>query len=330
MKTTLYRQQSAIRFGFSPLLELSISYQILQNPHWWGPQRQWAEEALRALNGVELPMMDAVIPPNHYIADFVTPAPSTVRTDLFADLDDLRATPLEQIRADIYECITVGGESAARRFFLKEPRRAIELLIAELQLYWARALDPYWPRIQATLENDILYRGRQLAVEGVGSLFRQLDEHVLYSEKDAVIHIKKKEHFLPPNYPVALDISEHGVQLVPAAFGQFYWQADENQSQTPMIIYRMRGAGLWYSTPKQDPFSDLEVALGIGRARVLRALATPASVIELAHRLGVTSGAVSQHLARLGEAGLVHPHRSGKRVYYRLTERGEGLLRLFS
>jgi DNA-binding MarR family transcriptional regulator len=62
---------------------------------------------------------------------------------------------------------------------------------------------------------------------------------------------------------------------------------------------------------------------------VLQALTVPASTSELAHRLMVTSGAVSQHLDRLKHAGLVEAHRSGRRVYYQLTRRGEELILLF-
>lgn len=324
MKTYL---ETALRFGFSPLLELSISYQILQNPTWWGAQRKWAEEALRALYGVTLPMMDAIIPSRHYIADFVTPTPSAIRIDIEADLEELRATPHERIRADILYCIKAGGESEARDFFLRYPGQALERLIDELRLYWARALSHHWTRIQATLENDILYRGRQLALEGPSTLLNQLDERLQYSHADITITIQKDKPQIPRYYPVVIPVAERGLQLVPAAFGKFYWQFDEEK--TPMVVYGMRGAGLWYNQNTHDPIADLEVALGTGRARVLLALTTPASVLELAHRLGITSGAVSQHLSRLNEAGLVQAHRSGKWVYYRLTARGEGLLQLF-
>jgi len=40
-------------------------------------------------------------------------------------------------------------------------------------------------------------------------------------------------------------------------------------------------------------------------------------------------GAVSQHLARLKQAGLVESQRAGNRVYYRHTPRGKALVELF-
>jgi DNA-binding transcriptional ArsR family regulator len=71
------------------------------------------------------------------------------------------------------------------------------------------------------------------------------------------------------------------------------------------------------------------MALGAGRARVLETLRTPASTGEIAQKLGVSSGAVSQILSRLAQADLVESHRVGKRVYYHLTRRGEELIVLF-
>jgi DNA-binding MarR family transcriptional regulator len=56
----------------------------------------------------------------------------------------------------------------------------------------------------------------------------------------------------------------------------------------------------------------------------------PMNTGEIAQRLQITAGAASQHLSRLNQAGLVEPHRSGKRVYYHLTSRGEKLLALFA
>ncbi|MER6033878.1 ArsR family transcriptional regulator [Streptomyces sp. NPDC001835] len=67
--------------------------------------------------------------------------------------------------------------------------------------------------------------------------------------------------------------------------------------------------------------------LGRPRARLLSLLAEPASTTELAHRLEVTPGAVSQHLAVLYDAGLLSRARSGRTVRYRRTPLGDALCR---
>ncbi len=69
--------------------------------------------------------------------------------------------------------------------------------------------------------------------------------------------------------------------------------------------------------------------------RIFQALADPSrraifesltrgetGVKELTERFDITQGAVSQHLATLKEAGLVHGRREGRRVYYRVEPKG--------
>ena len=97
-----------------------------------------------------------------------------------------------------------------------------------------------------------------------------------------------------------------------------------------MLIYGARGSGLWYRAEMPEPDKALRMALGTGRAKVLVALKSPAHTAELAQRLKLTSGAISQHLQRLNHAGLVESHRSSHRVYYHLTPRGEKLVGLFT
>jgi DNA-binding transcriptional ArsR family regulator len=65
------------------------------------------------------------------------------------------------------------------------------------------------------------------------------------------------------------------------------------------------------------------------RASLLAILREPTPTSGLARQLGVTAGAVSQQLSRLMDAGLLDAHRSGYRVYYRLSERGHKLMDLF-
>jgi DNA-binding transcriptional ArsR family regulator len=74
----------------------------------------------------------------------------------------------------------------------------------------------------------------------------------------------------------------------------------------------------------------LGAALGDSRATVLRGLIlTPTTTTGLSQQLGLAPAAVSAHLSRLKAAGLVEPHRSGRKVYYRLSYAGESLLGVF-
>ncbi|MET8564376.1 winged helix-turn-helix domain-containing protein [Streptomyces flaveolus] len=67
--------------------------------------------------------------------------------------------------------------------------------------------------------------------------------------------------------------------------------------------------------------------LGRPRVRLLLLLAEPASTTEPAHRLDVTPGAVSRHLAVLYGAGLLIRTRSGRVVRYARTALGDALCR---
>jgi DNA-binding transcriptional ArsR family regulator len=63
---------------------------------------------------------------------------------------------------------------------------------------------------------------------------------------------------------------------------------------------------------------------------VLKGLLVPRTTTELARQLGLSPAAVSAHLSRLKAAGLVEPHRNGRKVYYRLSFAGESLLGIFA
>lgn len=323
-----------LRFAYSPLVELSMSYKHWRNGD-LGMLRPWGEEAARALHDIELPYMDALILPKHYVADFLTPTPTTSETDIEREFERVRRTPLRVIRQNIEYVIAMDGDSPVRQQFLAFPYESIECLIEELRLYWSRTLAHYWPRIRSVLENDILFRGRDLAMDGVESLVGNLSPVARFAQSRILLDKPylcrvpdNGEHWLQDDYSLSLE--GRGLQLVPVIFGtsSLSWQV--HPEWAPMIIYPARGAGLWYSAPQLDPEQSLQVLLGSGRAKLLVTLQTPAHTSELAQRLSVTSGAVSQQLAKLNEAGLVDSHRSSHKVYYRLTERGQQLLDLFA
>ena len=68
------------RFAYNPLVELTISYCMLQNPAAHGRYQRWVDQTLRALHNVELPLMSELIVPGcHYVPDFLTPTPTVIQ-----------------------------------------------------------------------------------------------------------------------------------------------------------------------------------------------------------------------------------------------------------
>ncbi len=322
------QDMAEIRFAYSPQIEIVSSYVVYSKSVVDGRFRSWIEETREGLQSVDLPYMRDLILNRPYIPDFLTPTPMTTREPIEELFQTMLETPEDIVRNNILSSIEYSGESEIRQQFLAYPRESLFCLVEELRLYWQRALARHWSRINAVLEGDILYRARRLALEGVSGLFEDLSPVISLQPGQIVISKPAATKVL-----CARDTSLHGdgVQLVPVVFSKasIMWQIDSEWR--PMLVYSARGAGLWWQPQLlYESNQALELTLGTGRASVLQALITPLSTGELAHKLQVSSGAISQHLGRLNEAGLVEPHRSGKRVYYQLTERGEGLLALFN
>ena len=85
----------------------------------------------------------------------------------------------------------------------------------------------------------------------------------------------------------------------------------------------MGTADVWRPDP---PRADaLKALVGERRARVLLELDRPACTLELAQRMQVSPGGVSDHLSILRRAGLVSRRREGRRVIYTRTAIGDTL-----
>jgi DNA-binding transcriptional ArsR family regulator len=312
-----------IRFAYPPLLEIVFSYRILTTPAFQEGHHRWVEETRRTLHDSDLAYISALIPSVGYIPDFLTFTPLTNRVNIEDDLADILATPDALIRKNMLELIAADGDSEMRRFFVAHPREAVRCLVEELRMYWQRTLAHYWQPMIAVLETDVLYRARMLALNGHHQLFEDLHSTITY-ERD---QIQIQPWFVNHHHDIELDLRGDGIQLVPTIFkgcGRMFQVAPEWK---PMLAYGVRGTGgIWNQKP---PSQSLELALGAGRARLLEGVRTPSTPGELAHKLGISSSAVSQLLSRLAQAGLVESRRQGKRTYYQLSQRGEELIALF-
>lgn len=310
-----------LRLATSPLLELVMSFRALINPEYSTLYHNWVQMTRPALHNAQYPVMRALIEPRSYIPDFITPTPTLVQLDIESEFLRVLDTPPDVVRRDVKLLNDIWGDHPVRLQMLMYPHELLPCLIEEMRDYWQRALAPHWSRMVAVLENDILYRSRHLTVNGVATMINNLTPVITYEDSQVVVRHPNK-----PQY--ALGFEDEGLQLVPVIFSANHVYHQITPEWKRMIIYTARGAGLWqYELP--EPTEALEMALGVGKARLLVALQSPLNTGELAHKLILTAGAVSQQLKNLQQAGLVESFRSGKNVYHRLTLRGEKLLELF-
>jgi DNA-binding transcriptional ArsR family regulator len=199
---------------------------------------------------------------------------------------------------------------------LDHPRRELNRLCDTFAAYWERAIAPHWPRIQSLLRADIDHRARQLADGGATALFRDLHREVAWKANE--LHV---EHAVDLRYP----LEGQGLLLVPSVFTWKRPMLIADPPWQPTVIYPARGvATLWESAPASpDALASL---IGRTRADLLTALDAPRSTTDVARRVGVSAGGVSQHLKVLREAGLVSGQREGRSVLYVRTPLADELV----
>jgi DNA-binding transcriptional ArsR family regulator len=263
-----------------------------------------------------LPLL-ALLPPDGYIPDFISPPPVSPLMRIEDELERIRTTPARQIRKelDIFERQHDGHFPPAAEPLRRRPEREAARLVATMAEYWRRAVEPHWPRILALLSADLRHRAIQLAEQGPAGLFEDL--HPAISFEGEWLHV---EHA----WEGTVELRGQGLLLVPAAFS---WQRPSVISiepWQPTVIYPARGVALLWESSEDAP--ELTGLIGTTRARILNALAAPQSTTELAAQLALTPGAVSQHLSVLVKAGLAARRRERRVVLYARTELGDRLL----
>ena len=296
------------RFAISPMWETASAIRALRNPSLAALHLPWVKQIRPSIRHMDLSLPFALLPRQGYIADFLTPPPTTPLASFEDELALVRNTPAEQVLNDVDVLIRCGNPSEELTEFRDDPHGAVEQLADVLAEFWLRALEPHWPRIRSLLEADLLYRSRRLTEGGLDLLFSDLHPGVVWNG-DATLDLTENDC----EYDIALD--GRGLLLVPAAFSPGKPAAMTEAEWQPTVIYPARGVALLWESAVCAP-DALAKVLGKGRAALLADLDAPRTTTDLAHRLEMTPGGVSQHLGALKEAGLVTAQRNGRAVLY--------------
>jgi DNA-binding transcriptional ArsR family regulator len=309
------------RIAISPLTEAVCSLYLLhRNPQTvpW-PYDAWAVRARRILAAdpataavslfFELPSVSP---------DFLTPVPATPMPTIADELARLRATPDAVIDAEFAKHYPDGVLPPCLEAFHGDRRAALARLADGLGAYWDAAIAPYWPAMRAALDEEVLLRARALAADGPDALLSQLHERIRW-ERPVLTLVKPLEQTM-----VAVN---QRLLLVPLIFSRGALMCSGDQPDVVMVTYQARGAAVLASSlPASAPDDQLALLIGRGRAAVLRSL--PATTSALAVTLGLAPSTVSEHLAGLQAAGVVHRRRAGRKVIYGLEPAGVALVHL--
>jgi DNA-binding transcriptional ArsR family regulator len=309
------------RFAFSPVWEVIQSYAGLRKPSSNVFHLPWMNQHREAIERLDLRPMAALLPGgSRYLPDFISPPPEGPYPEFEEELEHVAATPREQIAKEVRTVYADREVPPEALRFIDEPKKAVPELVEAMRAYWHVAVEPHWPRMRSLLEGDVLYRARQLALEGPQALFSNLHPEARWS--DGVLTLDKH------NWDEDVKPLGRGLLLIPLVFVCPRLTVMFDDPWQPTLAYPPRGlATLWESeAPKPD--KALVELVGGSKAAILEALEIPTTTTELAARVGVTPGAVSQQLAQLRRAGIVDAHRSGRGVYSSLTPLGAHLLEL--
>src|SRR5215211_5476658 len=320
-----------VRLAPSPLWETVTSFGVLLHQGRDTVHAPWAARARRVLPGTDLSALVAAMCVAGRCPDFLTPPPDASVVGFEEDLERVRTTPPEVVHDEVEVFVRVEKEQfgslapdKARllEIYLSDPEGSLKRLVDDLGRYHDLAFAPYWPRIQEHLEGDTLKRGQALALGGVEVLLSNLHPKASYG--GGVLELDK-------SYEALIEPAGRGITLVPCVFAWPRVEVLVQPGYQPTLAYGPRGvAKLWSSSPAPNG-TALEAALSTGRASVLKSLTPmPSTTSELAHQLRLSPSAVSAHLLRLKAAELIEPHRSGRKVFYRLSGAGEELLGIFS
>jgi DNA-binding transcriptional ArsR family regulator len=194
------------------------------------------------------------------------------------------------------------------------------------QVAYQELLQPFWPRIRASLHAEHAARRRTLAAEGPGALLASL-QGPLIRWRPPVLEILRPGR-------VEMELAGRGIALVPSVFVGRAPSLHENpndEDEMPRLLLPGEGAGrarLWAVSRglAGSRGSALAALVGRNRAAVLQSIADGCTTTELARRVGISLAAASQHASVLRGAGLIATRRQGSAVLHVLTPLGAELL----
>jgi hypothetical protein len=276
------------RFAISPVSEVVELARAIANPAAPGAHRAWIRENVAALQRIseayDLRPLVALARPGGHTPDFLRPPPSGPEAEIGSELEQIRATATERVRAEVQRALRRPGPIApdVERALLSDA--SAERIADVLAAMWTRVLEPSWHRIRGCLERDILYRSRMLAVQGLATML----EDVAPSVARALTQRSGRG---------VRTLDDPGVLLVPSTFISSHSAGMHSPPSGPLTLrYPARGVEAMWAPSTRPHNGELARLIGQTRAQILEALDAPMHTTALGHDLGRSPGNIADHL----------------------------------
>src|SRR3954468_15480404 len=89
------------RFAVSPLFDATASIAAMRDPAGRAMHVPWVRAARAALAGVDVSMLEAIVPDRGYTPDFISPPPESPLPDVHEEIERVAATPAAQVRREL-------------------------------------------------------------------------------------------------------------------------------------------------------------------------------------------------------------------------------------
>ncbi|MET8581177.1 metalloregulator ArsR/SmtB family transcription factor [Streptomyces collinus] len=308
---------ASVRFACSPLQEAVMSLWIWQNPAKYAIHQPLVRASAKQLARLDWDLLQALIGPAGFLPDFLTPYPATPRPDINDELAVVRGTDHDVVLRDLLNAANGRRLNPRLEGVKSDARGLLEEITAALTGYWKAVLEPHWPKLIAVLEADVLYRARRLADEGAQGLFNDIDRGLRWS--NGALNVDE------PGVEADMDVRGRGLTFTPSLFCNRAVTLID-YSQPPRLWYPARGRGTVWGAGVVATSRALAELVGRSRAQILEVLSQPLSTTELARRLDLSPGAISQHLGIMHRAGLLDRARHGHTILYSRTPLGDRMV----
>ena len=312
-------EMARLRFAVSPVYETFMAVDVLRSPGAHAihlPWVRWARPQLAEIPDLALVAAFTAVKPA-----FLLPVPDARMPTIAEELRRIKSYSPEKVR--LFLDLNHPRRGAWMREVYADPPAGLARLAGILRVVHDKLIQPHWPRLVGILEADIAHRAGILADGGAEAVFERLHPDVEWTGGELLLRDDPRRR-----NPAPLDIvlEGRGLVLSPSAFcWPEVWSATR-PTNAGILRYPARGIATLWETRRPTP-DALVALLGRTRAELLTQLAAPATTGDLARGLGVTPGAVSQHLGVLRASGLVATRRDGRVVLHLRTDRADALLR---